>query len=92
MWAATGDVRFKERADYIVNELKAVQDKHGDGYLGALADGREAFAEVAKGNIRSGQLRPQRPVVALVHAAQDVSPACATRIATPAIARRSTSR
>jgi hypothetical protein len=27
MWAATGDVRFKERADYIVGELKAVQDK-----------------------------------------------------------------
>ena len=36
MWAATGDARFKERADYIVEELKEVQDKHGDGYLGAL--------------------------------------------------------
>ena len=33
MWAATGDKRFKERADYIVKELKEVQDKHGDGYL-----------------------------------------------------------
>ena len=54
MWAATGDPRFKERADYIVNELKAVQDKQGDGYVGALANGKEAFAEVSKGNIRSG--------------------------------------
>ncbi len=36
MWAATGDMRFKERADYIVNELKEIQDKQGDGYIGAL--------------------------------------------------------
>jgi DUF1680 family protein len=53
MWAATGDSRFKERADYIVSELKAVQDAHGDGFAGALAGVREAFAEVSKGNIRS---------------------------------------
>ena len=54
MWAATGDARFKERADYLVQELKEVQDKHGDGYLGALDNGKERFAEVAQGNIRSG--------------------------------------
>ena len=42
MWAATGEARFKERADYLVRELKEVQDKHGDGYLGALANGRDA--------------------------------------------------
>lgn len=36
MWAATGDVRFKERADYVVSQLKEIQDKQGDGYLGAL--------------------------------------------------------
>jgi uncharacterized protein len=53
MWAATGDPRFKERADYIVSELKAVQDKNGDGYLSALARGREAFGELSKGVIRS---------------------------------------
>jgi DUF1680 family protein len=29
MWAATGEPRFKERADYIVSELKVVQDRHG---------------------------------------------------------------
>jgi len=38
MWAATGDVRFKERADYIVKELKEIQEKQSDGYLGALMD------------------------------------------------------
>ena len=27
MWAATGDERFKQRADYMVRELKEVQDK-----------------------------------------------------------------
>jgi len=53
MYAATGDIRFKERADYIVTEMKEVQDKQGDGYLGALANGKEQFIEVSKGNIRS---------------------------------------
>jgi DUF1680 family protein len=53
MYAATGDVRFKERADYIVKELKEVQDKNGDGFAGALEGAREKFKEVAAGNIRS---------------------------------------
>jgi DUF1680 family protein len=53
MWAATGDARFKERADYIVRELKEVQDRHGDGYLSALEGGREAFGALARGEIRS---------------------------------------
>ena len=54
MWAATGDPRFKQRADYIVSELKLVQDAHTDGYVGAIMGGKEAFQEVAKGNIKSG--------------------------------------
>ncbi len=53
MFAATGDPRFKERADYIVKEMKEVQDRNGDGYLGAVEGLREKFAEVAKGNIKS---------------------------------------
>jgi len=36
MWAATGDQRFKDRVDYVVNEFKEVQDAQGDGYIGAL--------------------------------------------------------
>ena len=54
MYRATGDARFKDRADYLVRELKEVQDKHGDGYLVALEGGREAFAALSKGDIRSG--------------------------------------
>jgi uncharacterized protein len=58
-WAATGDTRFKERADYIVGELKLIQDAQGDGYLGALmdrdrVDGKLLFQELTKGIIRSG--------------------------------------
>ena len=33
MYLATGDARFKQRADYLVREMKEVQDKNGDGYL-----------------------------------------------------------
>ena len=59
MYAATGDLRFKERADYLVKELKEVQDKRGNGYLGAITDpqgtdGEVIFERVAKGDIRSG--------------------------------------
>jgi hypothetical protein len=59
MWAATGDLRFKERADYLVKELKEVQDKQGDGYIGAQldgqgVDGKQRFEDLSKGNIRSG--------------------------------------
>jgi hypothetical protein len=53
MYAATGDVRFKERSDYLVRELAAVQAKNGDGYLGALEGGREAFGKLSRGEIRS---------------------------------------
>ena len=58
MFAATGDPRFKERADYLVSELRAVQDKHGDGYIGAQTDraktpGKALYDQVAAGDIRS---------------------------------------
>lgn len=67
MYAATGDERFKQRADYMVSELKAIQDKQGDGYIGALmatvrgtngrntlVDGKIRFEALAKGVIQSG--------------------------------------
>ena len=53
MYAATGDARFKDRADYLVRELAAVQAKQGDGYLVALEGAREAFAALSRGEIRS---------------------------------------
>jgi DUF1680 family protein len=53
MYAATGDTRFKQRADYIVAELKAVQNQQGDGYVFALLDGKKNFEDVSNGDIRS---------------------------------------
>jgi DUF1680 family protein len=59
MYAATGDTRFKDRADEVVSELANVQQAQGDGYLGALmdgqgVDGKVRFQELSKGTIRSG--------------------------------------
>ncbi|HKW10866.1 MAG TPA: beta-L-arabinofuranosidase domain-containing protein, partial [Gemmatimonadaceae bacterium] len=53
MYQATGDGRFKQRADYLVAELAEVQKKQGDGYLSALEGGREAFARLSHGEIKS---------------------------------------
>ena len=53
MYQATGDARFKQRADYLVAGLKEVQDANGDGYLVALDNGRKAFGELRDGIIRS---------------------------------------
>ncbi len=59
MFAATGDPRFKERVDYLVKEMKDVQAKRSNGYLGAITDpqgtdGEQIFEQVAQGKIRSG--------------------------------------
>jgi len=53
MYAATGDDRFKGRGDYLVGELKTVQDRHGDGFVGALQGVQDAFARLSRGEIRS---------------------------------------
>src|SRR4051812_23087526 len=59
MYAATGDARFKQRADEIVAELQNIQNAQGDGYIGALkdgqgTDGKQRFEALSKGEIRSG--------------------------------------
>ncbi|MDR0326972.1 MAG: glycoside hydrolase family 127 protein, partial [Planctomycetaceae bacterium] len=53
MYAATGDPRFKERADYIVNQLDECQKAGKDGLISAIPDDRKVFAEIQKGDIRS---------------------------------------
>ncbi|GMA61927.1 beta-L-arabinofuranosidase domain-containing protein [Alicyclobacillus fastidiosus] len=53
MYDATGDEALKHRIEYIFDELEACQSAHGDGYVSAIPRGRELFAEVASGNIRS---------------------------------------
>jgi DUF1680 family protein len=57
MYAATGDPRFKERADHLVAELKAVQDTHGDGYIGAQTDRAKTAGQVLYGQIAAGDIR-----------------------------------
>ena len=54
MYAAAGDSRFKQRADYLVSEMALVQDRAGNGYLGALEGAEKSFAELSHGAIRSG--------------------------------------
>ena len=54
MYQTTGDERFLERVNYMVDELKKLQDADGDGYLGAFPNGKKILSEeVARGDIRS---------------------------------------
>ena len=49
---ATGDAELKNRLLYVVDELEAVQNAHGCGYALATKNGRKAYAEIARGDIR----------------------------------------
>ena len=53
MYGQTGQQEFKDRAAYIVDELAAVQDAHGSGYMSAFPNGKKAFDEIVRGEIRS---------------------------------------
>ncbi|MEH7095734.1 beta-L-arabinofuranosidase domain-containing protein [Neobacillus vireti] len=53
MAAASGDSRFAERVQYIVDELEECQKAHGDGYISGIPRGREIFNEIKNGDIRS---------------------------------------
>lgn len=52
-YAATGDIRFKEKAEIIVRELTRCQNNRKDGYIGAIPDGDRVWNEIRKGEIRS---------------------------------------
>jgi len=53
MYASKGDTRLRDKVNYIVEELAACQEKHGDGYVAGFPNGRKVFAEIARGEIRS---------------------------------------
>jgi len=53
-YAVSKDKRFKEKVDYVISELVACQKSRPDGYLGAMPDGDRVWAEVKKGEVRSG--------------------------------------
>jgi DUF1680 family protein len=54
LYAGSRDARFLNRIEYIVSELEAVQGAHGDGYVGAIPNGKNIFeTEIAAGEIRA---------------------------------------
>ena len=62
MHAQTGDAAVRDRVRYIVDELAACQNAHGDGYIGGTTverdgrdvDGKIVFEEIRRGEIRTG--------------------------------------
>lgn len=54
MYQTSGDERFLDRVNYIVDELEACQLADSDGYIGAFPEGKRILEEeVAKGDIRA---------------------------------------
>jgi DUF1680 family protein len=61
MYAQTGEPEHRDRARYIVRELRAVQQANGDGYAGGTTverdgrtvDGKIVYEELRKGDIRT---------------------------------------
>ena len=53
MYASTGDKEFKNRVDYIVDELRKCQSARKTGYIGAVPNEDTVFAQVQRGDIRS---------------------------------------
>ena len=53
MYASTGDNRFLEKVDYIVDQLGNCQDAKKTGYIGAIPKQDSIFGKLAKGEIRT---------------------------------------
>src|SRR6185295_8208744 len=54
MYASTDEAPFKERVNYIVDELDKCQEARKTGYIGAIPNEDDLFARVARGDIKSG--------------------------------------
>ncbi len=53
MYASTGDAETLRRLNYFVAELKRAQAANGDGYLGGIPGGRQAWRDVAAGKLEA---------------------------------------
>jgi DUF1680 family protein len=51
MYASTGNPEYKRRADYIVSEFDACQKANGNGYVAAIPNGKQIFAQIKAGQI-----------------------------------------
>lgn len=54
MYASTGNREFRNRVEYIVQELRNCQLARGTGYVGAVPNEDTIFAQVKRGDIRTG--------------------------------------
>ena len=53
MYAATGDQAVLARLHYVIAELKQCQQRNGDGYLGGIPGGRQAWNDLAQGKLQA---------------------------------------
>jgi DUF1680 family protein len=53
MWASTDDTRFRDRVNYIIDELALCQAQRPDGYIGGIADQDRIWGEIRAGKITS---------------------------------------
>lgn len=53
MYVSTGNAEFRNRVNYIVDELEKCQQARKTGYVGAIPNEDTIFGKVAKGEIRS---------------------------------------
>ena len=52
-YASTGDERYLEKVNYIVDELAEVAQARGNGYIGGMPGGEEVFEKVSRGDIET---------------------------------------
>lgn len=50
-YAATGNEEIKNRMDYMLSELEAVQNKNGDGYIGGVPNGAALWNKIKQGDL-----------------------------------------
>lgn len=53
MHASTGDQEALHRLNYFVAELKRAQQANGDGYIGGIPGGRQAWRDIAAGKLEA---------------------------------------
>lgn len=51
-YASTGDLRLKERMEYMLSELKRCQDASGDGYVGGVPGGAPLWDGLKNGDVQ----------------------------------------
>jgi DUF1680 family protein len=53
MYASTGDAEVLRRLNYFVAELKRCQERNGNGYIGGIPGGSDAWQAIAKGQLQA---------------------------------------